>query len=57
MANTSITVSHATLCDLNELKALMSREEGRTVSQDEILQVILHEVLAAYRRRARSAPA
>ena len=50
---TSVTVSHETLCDLNELKALISREKGRMLSQDEVLALLLREVLDEYRKRRR----
>lgn len=51
VSGTSVTVSHSVLCDLNELKALVSREQGRTVPQDEILKIALKPMLDHYRAR------
>lgn len=53
MTATSVTLNHDVLCDLNELKALMSREEGRTLNQNEVISRILAAPLAQYREQAR----
>jgi hypothetical protein len=51
VSGTSVTVGHEVLCDLNELKGLISREEGRTVPYDEILKRALKPLLAECRAK------